>query len=61
MLFFLNGNMLMITSARKLKVFKVEHIPILIYKHLSKFFNKVINLYARGGFIIRVMLVYMYF
>ena len=39
----------------------VEHIPSLTPDQLSKSLNKVIKLYGRGGFIIRVILMDMEF
>ena len=53
---FANGNMFMITSARKLKLATIEHIPSQTAEHISKSLNRMIKLYRRGGFIIRVIL-----
>ena len=57
----MNGNTFTIKSARKIKFVKVEHIPILTADQLIKSLNKLIKLYGRGGFIIRVKLVDMEF
>ena len=58
---FVNGNMFMITSARKLKFETVEHIPIETSDHLQKSLNIVIKLNGIGGLIIRTILMNMYF
>ena len=54
---FVNGYGLMVTSAWKVRLVTVEHITSQIDEQLSKFLNKVIKLYGRGGFIIRVIMV----
>ena len=58
---FVNGNTLMITSARKLKSVTVEHIPSQTAEQLSKSLSKVIKLYRGGGFILRVIMTKMDF
>ena len=58
---FFNGNVSMITSGRKLKFVIFEHTPSQTSKQLSKSLNKVIKLYGRGGFVIRMILIDMDF
>ena len=58
---FFNVNEFMITSARKLKLVTVEHIWSQIDEQLSKSLNKVIKLYGRVSFIIRMILIDMEF
>ena len=53
---FINGNLFMITSTRKLKFKNIENIPSQTAGQRSKGLNKVIQLYERGGFIIQVIL-----
>ena len=55
---FVNGYEFMVPSARNLRLLTIEHILIQIYEQLSKILNKLINLYGRGGFIIRVIMMY---
>ena len=56
-----NGNASMITSLRRMNFVTVEHIPSQKSEQLSKNLNKVIKLYGRGGFVIRVILMDMEF
>ena len=58
---FVNGYEFMVPSARNLSLLTIEHIPIQIYEQLSKILNKLINLYGRDSFIIRVILMDMKF
>ena len=58
---FVDGNVFIIISARKLKFMTVEHIPSQTVEQLSKSLNKNMKLYGRGGFIIRVILMDMEF
>ena len=53
---FVNLNLFMITSAKKIEFATVGHIPSQTDEQISKILNKVINLYGRGGFIIHVIL-----
>ena len=53
---YVNINMFMITSARKIKFITIEHIRSRTYDQILKTLNKMINLYGRGGFIIHVIL-----
>ena len=53
---FVNRNVFMKTSARKLNFVTVEHIPSRKSKQLSSSLNKVVKLHGRGGFIIHVIL-----
>ena len=53
---FVNVNLFMITSARKLNFVTVEHIPSRKSNQLSSSLNKVVKLHGRGGFIIHVIL-----
>ena len=53
-MFFFNSFMMI--SARKLKFVTVKHISSQTAKQLNKSLNKVINLYGRCGFVIRVIL-----
>ena len=58
---FVDGNVFIIISVRKLKFMTVEHIPSQTVEQLSKSLNKNMKLYGRGGFIIRVILMDMEF
>ena len=51
----------MITSARKIKLATVEHIPSRTAEKISKGLNKVIKLYGRGAFIMCVIMMDMEF
>ena len=53
---FVNGNASVITSARKITFMTVEHILSQKAEQLSKILNKLIKLYVRGGFIIRMIM-----
>ena len=53
---FFDGNVFIITSARKLNSATVEHIPSQTVAQISNSLNKVIKLYGRGGFVIRMIL-----
>ena len=58
---FVDGNVCMIKSARKIKFVTVEHITSQKDEQLGKIINKLIKLYGRGRFIIRVILMDMQF
>ena len=53
---FVNRYAFMVTSARNIRSLIVEHIPIQTDDQISKILNKVIKLYGRFGFIIRVIM-----
>ena len=53
---FVNRNAVIITSASKLKFMTAKHILSQTSVNLSKSLNKVINLYVKGVFIIRVLI-----
>ena len=53
---FVNGNVFMVLSVRKIKLLTVEHIQILTAEQITKILNKMINLYGRGVFIVCVIL-----
>ena len=56
MMLFFNGGLFIITSSRKMKFVTVKIIPSQTADNISKILNKVINLYGRNGFIIRMIL-----
>ena len=58
---FVNGNVFMIKSGRKLKFVIFEHTPSQTSKQLSKSLNKVINLYGIDSCIICVIMIDIYF
>ena len=58
---YVNINMFMITSARKIKFITIEHIQSRTYDQILKTLNKMINLYGRGGFTIILILMDMEF
>ena len=58
---FVNWIAFLTTLSRDIRLFTCEHVPSRTAKQLSKLFKKIVQLYARGGFIIRVILMDMEF
>eukprot|EP00804_Cyclotella_cryptica_P002560 CCRYP_010401-RA/>CCRYP_010401-RA protein AED:0.15 eAED:0.13 QI:0/0/0/0.5/1/1/8/0/1350 len=58
---FVNGIPLFTTLSRDLRMFTAEHLPSRTAKQLSGSLNKVLNIYRRGGFTVRVVLMDMEF
>ena len=53
---FVNGNVCMVASSRKLKFVTSENILNITSGYIGKILNKVIKLYRRVGFIVLVIL-----
>ena len=51
----------MTTLSRDIRLFTCEHVHTCTAKQLSKALNEIVQLYSRGGFIIRVILMDMEF
>ena len=58
---FVNGIAFLTILPRYIRLFTCEHVPSRTAKQLSKSLKKIVQLYARGGFIIRVILMDMEF
>ena len=58
---FVNGIAFLTTLSRDIRLFTCEHVPSCTAKQLSKLFKKNVQLYARGVFIIHVILMDMEF
>ena len=58
---FVNCVAFLTTLSRKIRLFTIEHVPIHTVKQLSISLNKIVQLYARGGFIIHVIFIDMEF
>ena len=58
---FVNGMPFLITLSRRIRLLTVEHIPSRTAKQLSSSLTKIVNLYARGGFVVNVVLMHQEF
>ena len=58
---FVNGVPFLLTLSRKIRLFTSEYLPSQTAAQLSSSLDKVVKLYARGGFSIRVILMDMEF
>ena len=55
-LMFVNVVAFLTTLSRKIRLVTAEHIPSRTAKQLGSLFKKIVKLYARGGFMFRVIL-----
>ena len=53
---YVNNVTFLTTLSRKIRLFTVEHVPSHTAKHLSSSLNKIVQLYATGGFITHIIL-----
>ena len=53
---FVNGMRFLITLYRRITMLTVEHIPSRTDKQLGSLLTKMVHLYARGGFVVSVVL-----
>ena len=53
---FVNGMPFLITLYRRITMLTVEHIPSRTDKQLGSSLTKMVHLYARGGFVVSVVL-----
>ena len=53
---FVNGMPFLITLYRRITMLTVEHIPSRTDKQLGSLLTKMVHLYARGGFVVSVVL-----
>ena len=51
----------MVTPSRNVRLFTVELLPSRTAKQLSSSLNKIVKIYARGGYIVRLILMDMEF
>ena len=58
---FVNGIEFLTTLSRKIKFLAVEHIPPHTAEHIRSLLTKIVNIYTRGGFLVRVVLIDMDF
>ena len=52
---FVNSIPFLVTFSRKIILITVEHVPTRTVGQLSKYLINIVKLYARGGFVIRLM------
>ena len=55
-LIFVNGVLLLTTLSRKIRLVTAEHITTVTAKQLGSSLTKVVNLYARGGSLVNIIL-----
>ena len=60
-LMFVNGIPFMITFSQNIRLVTTEHVPTRTARQLAKSLMKVVKLYARGGFVVRLVLMDMEF
>ena len=58
---FVNRIAFLTTLSQDIRLFTCEYVPTRTAKQLSKLLEKIVQLYLRGGFIIRVILMDMEF
>ena len=58
---FVNGIPFLVTLSRKIKMLTAEYLPSRTAKQLSSSLTKIVKVYARGGFIVRLVLMDMEF
>ena len=58
---FVNGIPFLVTLLRKIKMLTAEYLPSCTAKQLSSSLTKIVKVYARGGFIVRLVLMDMEF
>ena len=58
---FVNGYPFLVTLSRNIRLFTVELLPSRTAKQLSSSLNKIVKIYARGGYIVRLILMDMEF
>ena len=58
---FVNGIAFLITFSRNIRLVTVEHVPSRTAAQLAKFLMKIVKVYARGGYIVLLVLMDMEF
>ena len=58
---FVNGVSFLITLSRRIKLYTVEHIPNRTGPVLANSLKKILNVYTRGGYMVKVILMDMEF
>ena len=53
---FVNGNKFLVTRSRRIRLLTAEYIPTRTAAQLSSSIEKIVNLYARAGFTVNVVL-----
>ena len=53
---FVNGVSFLITLSRRIKLYTVEHIPNHTGPVLANSLKKILNVYTRGGYMVKVIL-----
>ena len=53
---FVNGVAFLMTLSRRIRLVTAEHIPTRTAKQLSSSLDKIVRLYTRGGFTVKVIL-----
>ena len=53
---FVNGESFLITLSRRIKLHTVEHIPNCTGPVLANSLKKILNVYTRGGYVVKVIL-----
>ena len=51
-----NSMSLLVTLSRRIRMLNVEHIPSCTAKQLGSLLTKIVHFYARGGFVVNVVL-----
>ncbi len=54
--FFVDGTPFLLTVVRRLKFVTEEHVPVRMATNLSKHIKRVLEVYKRAGFIVRIIL-----
>ena len=58
---FVNGIPFLVTCSRDIKLITTEFLPFCTAKQLSSSLTKIVKVYARGGFIVRLVMMNMEF
>ena len=58
---FVNGIAFLVSLSREIRLYTCEHVPARKAHHLAKSLRRIINLYARGGFRVRTIMMDMEF